>query len=117
MDVSTVIECILGVVVSAVFGVMSYSIKRNISQLDRELRDMQKEVHDAQLEITKRKDELADFKLHVAENHVTQDELSKSVDRVDSSVRALGELLKEQYREVSSAMSALRDKLEQKADR
>jgi predicted nucleic acid-binding Zn-ribbon protein len=88
-----------GAVATAVFTVLGWITKRSIAQLDRKI-----EAHDEALQ--KRADELAAFKLHVAESYVTGNELSKAIDTFNRSIDA-----------VFVKLDRIEEKLDKKADK
>jgi chromosome segregation ATPase len=117
MDYALLIEIFGGGILSGFCGIVGYSMKRNIRQIDESLKEHQGELREAQIEITKRKDELADFKLHVAQNHVTQSDLSKSIDRIDLSIERLVVAVNDSAKEMREQLNMLNVKIDGKADK
>ena len=112
MDVPLIIEAI-GTICSflSIFvGVFTYLLKRNVHQIDASLKDHQVKLEQVQKELT-------DFKLHVATNHVTQDELSKSLDRLDETIKDLVEAIRESARDTRESINQLQTKIDRKADK
>jgi len=117
MDLSLLIQIVGGAILSGFCGIFSYSMRRNVRQTDDALKELQGDLHEAQLEIIKRKDELAEFRLHVAQNHVTQSDLSKSMDRIDLSIERLVTAVNDSAKEMREQLNMLNVKIDGKADK
>jgi uncharacterized coiled-coil DUF342 family protein len=98
MDWSTVAS--IGVAgATGVFAVLGWMLKRSVAQMDQKLKE-----HDEALQ--KRSDDLAAYKLHVAEVYVTTNELTKAIDALNETIKG-----------VFSRFDRLDQKLDRKADK
>jgi uncharacterized coiled-coil DUF342 family protein len=98
MDFTT-IAGVGGAAATGVFAVLGWMLKRSVSQMDQKLKD-----HDEAIQ--KRADELATYKLHVAECYVTSNELTKAIDALNETIKG-----------VFSRFDRLDLKLDNKADK
>lgn len=98
MDYSTVAG-VGGAVATGAAAVFGWLAKRSIAQMDQKLKE-----HDEALQ--KRADELAAYKLHVAEHYVTTNELSKAIDALNETIKG-----------VFQRFDRLDSKLDSKADK
>ncbi|MFZ6727700.1 hypothetical protein ACO0K2_19660 [Undibacterium sp. MH2W] len=112
MDTSFLIEGVgvAGTIFSTIFGTVTFLLRRNVHQIDESLKDHQLKLEQAQKELT-------DFKLYVATHHVTQDELSKSLDRLDETIKDLVDAIRESARDTRESINQLQTKIDGKADK
>ncbi|MFZ6690217.1 hypothetical protein [Undibacterium sp. SXout20W] len=110
MDYSLLIEVVGGGILSAFCGAVGFSLRRNIHQVDEALKE-----HQVKLEATQK--EITDFKLYVSQNHVTQDELSKSLDRLDETIKDLVDAIRESARDTRESINRLQTKIDGKVDK
>ncbi|MEL6237023.1 MAG: hypothetical protein AAFO57_00140 [Pseudomonadota bacterium] len=88
-----------GAAATGVLAVLGWVLKRSVGQMDQKLRE-----HDEALQ--RRSDELSAYKLHVAEHYVTTNELSKAIDALNETIKA-----------VFQRFDRLESKLDNKADK
>lgn len=98
MDLSTVAG-IGGAAATGVFAVLGWMLKRSVAQMDQKIKD-----HDESIQ--KRADELAAYKLHVAEHYATTTELSKAIADLNETLKTL-----------FGKIDGLRDLMDRKADK
>ncbi len=85
-------------------------LKRSIGQMDQKLKE-----HDEAIQ--KRSDELAAYKLYVAEHYVTQNELTKAIESLDKTMQRLLDAVAAGAKETREGFAEIHRRIDTKADK